>query len=186
MAEQTTQVQAWPLLADLLSYPHEGVADKARHCATLLREQAPEAAAELDEFAARAAGESVGRLGEIYTATFDLQPTCYPYVGYQLFGESYKRAALMIKLQEEYAKRGFAVKGELPDHVAVVLRFLSGPVEEELRLALVEECLLPTLEKMKATFAGPENPYGAIVRALAACLAAWFLAARPEAATPAG
>ncbi|MET0112525.1 MULTISPECIES: Nitrate reductase, delta subunit (fragment) [Limnospira] len=30
-------------------------------------------------------------LEEIYTSTFDLNPTCYPYLGYQLFGDGYQR-----------------------------------------------------------------------------------------------
>ncbi len=73
------------------------------------------------------------RMEEIYTSTFDMQPVCYPYIGYQLFGESYKRGAFMAQLNHAFSETygeangeaTFSAGNELPDHVAVVLRFLA-------------------------------------------------------------
>ncbi len=36
-------------------------------------------------------------LEELYTGAFDLQAVCSPYVGDQLFGNSYKRGLFMIR-----------------------------------------------------------------------------------------
>ena len=77
-----------------------------------------------------------GSLEEIYTSSFDLNPQCYPYAGYQLFGEDPKRSALMIGLQQSFCARGFSTGGELPDHVPLLLRFCSEASDEEMELVV--------------------------------------------------
>jgi hypothetical protein len=63
------------------------------------------------------------RMRRVVHNTFDMQPVCYPYVGYQLFGESYKRGAFMAQLNEAYHAIGYSAGQELPDHLPVILRF---------------------------------------------------------------
>lgn len=89
-----------------------------------------------------------GRLEEIYTGTFDLDAACYPYVGYHLFGESYKRSLFMQQLKERYQAQGFMVEHELPDHLAVLLRFLATGDDPDLVHIIIQEALLPALEQM--------------------------------------
>ena len=103
---------------------------------------------------------------ETYTSTFDLKPVCYPYLGYQFFGESYKRGAFMAKLKEEYQREGFSEGNELPDHMAVVLRFLSVLQDEERCNVLIKDGLIPVLNKMRGFFKDGENPYSHVIDAL--------------------
>jgi nitrate reductase molybdenum cofactor assembly chaperone NarJ/NarW len=104
-------------------------------------------------------------LQAIYTATFDLAPSCSPYLGTHLFGDdSRDRVRLMVGL------RGAGVRGEeLPDHIAEVLAFAPRFSEEEWR-ELVPLVLAPALAKMDALLRETSNPYRhAVAEALALC-----------------
>lgn len=157
------------LLADLLEYPNGELLRKAESCRRLLAELRPEAAQDMDSFVAFLDGESPARLEELYTATFDLKPQCYPYAGYQLFGdEDPKRSQLMVKLRESYRTEGFDAGSELPDHVPLLIRFVSHAQDEELKHDLEELVLAPVLRKMAQTLESKSNPYGKAVAAAAA------------------
>src|SRR5262249_41715158 len=63
---------------------------------------------------------------EDYARTFYVTPSCEPYVSVHLFGsESFDRGALMACLRERFEGAGFSPGTELPDHVAVLLRFAA-------------------------------------------------------------
>ncbi len=136
------------LFAELLEYPRPGVAQTARECRTLIAPESAEAAALLGEFAAFAERTPHSTLEEIFTATFDLNASCHPYVGYHMFGEAYKRSAFMLELQDRFREHDFEPGVELPDHIAVLLRFMSLCADAELTREIVREALLPTLEPM--------------------------------------
>nr|NIV30865.1 nitrate reductase molybdenum cofactor assembly chaperone [Anaerolineae bacterium] len=94
-------------------------------------------------------GLSSPRLQEIYTGTFDLDARCHPYIGYQLLGESYKRSQFMLGLKECYREHGVQPpSNELPDHLAVMLRFLAAVPNREISREMVVEALMPALEGM--------------------------------------
>ena len=159
------------LLADLLEYPDEALLQKARRCRKLLAELRPEAAGDLDGFVAYLEGEPAERLEEVYTATFDLKPQCYPYAGYQLFGdEDPKRSELMLKLRESYRVEGFDAGDELPDHVPLLLRFMAHVKDGELKQDLAEWVLVPVLQKMAQALEGKHNPYGKATSATASAV----------------
>ena len=108
---------------------------------------------------------------EMYTRTFDLQAVCSPYVGFHLFGESYKRGIFMARLNKGYCERGFSAGSELPDNVAVVLRFLALGNEDEFSRALLSDGLRPTLAKMAQALPSPsDNPYSEVINALSLVL----------------
>ncbi|HEY4716705.1 MAG TPA: nitrate reductase molybdenum cofactor assembly chaperone [bacterium] len=103
---------------------------------------------------------------ELYATTFDLQPSCYPYIGYHLFGEDYRRGSFMAKLKEVYRDYKYDYnEKELPDHVSVVLGFLPRYDNEEERVEFIEFCLLPSVEKMEQGLSDG-NPYKDPIRAL--------------------
>ena len=108
---------------------------------------------------------SAPELQSIYTATFDLAPSCSPYLGTHLFGDdSRDRARLMLGL------RAAGVAGEeLPDHIAEVLASAPRFSDEEWR-ELVPLVLEPALAKMDALLRETSNPYRhAVAEALALC-----------------
>lgn len=136
------------LFAELLEYPHRGLATTARECSAEIASDNPEAAALLTQFAAFVERIPYNTLEEVYTATFDLNASRHLYIGYHLFGEAYKRSVFMLELRERYRTHGFEEGMELTDHLAIMLRFMArcpdkGAVEE---LAL--EGVIPSLEPM--------------------------------------
>lgn len=158
------------LFAALLEYPSAETTEQARDCLEQLKPTHPETAEALEKFVRRLDQLSLEKMRELYTVTFDMQPVCYPYVGYHLFGESYKRGAFMAQLNEPYHSCGYSAGQELPDHLAVILRFLgldSTNRSGEFCHVLINEGLIPTLEKMLKVFgAESENPYAGLLSAL--------------------
>ncbi|MFN8628738.1 MAG: nitrate reductase molybdenum cofactor assembly chaperone [Candidatus Binatia bacterium] len=160
--------------AEIFSYPAGppvALADVVRAGETLVP-PATDSGALLREFRRSVASLPLGRLQEIYTATFDLQPRCSPYVGYHLFGESYKRSVFLVGLQERYRQHGVCPDGELADHLSAVLRFLAACSDAAPAEELIAEALLPALDKMlevsAATTEGGRRPrpYDYALRAL--------------------
>jgi nitrate reductase delta subunit len=158
-------------LGDLLRYPGSGLAEAARRAAGLAR--GTRAGAALEGFAREAAGRPPASLEELYTATFDLDPACVPYVGHQLLGESPVRGALLAELMGVYARAGWAPREELGDHVAEVLSFLAVAPDGPERDDLVRDGLLPALEKMLEALPDRGNPYRGLLEAARVAAAAW-------------
>ncbi len=157
------------LFADLLEYPTPALGLPDQQSSELVRPAA--AAALLDEFCSLVKQTPPARLEELYTSTFDLQAVCYPYVGYHLFGESYKRGMFMAQLNAGYRERGFTVGNELPDHVAVILRFLAVAPADDFSQSLLHDGLIPALEPMAQAFGDQsDNPYAGVIRALLSVL----------------
>lgn len=169
------------LFADMLEYPRPGLSEAAQECAALVTPQNPEAGTRLLGFCAFVEQTPLGRLEEVYTGTFDLDAACHPYVGYHLFGESYRRSVFLLELKERYRAHGFVMEHELPDHLAVLLRFLAISDDAALTGEIIHEALLPALERMtgKAPSAGydeeepsvsqgqrRQNPYHQVLEAL--------------------
>jgi len=165
-AELATHQELCRHFAALLSYPQGDMGGAARTCQALLAECHLPAAAELERFCDFVAAQTASRVEEIYTATFDLQPVCHPYVGYQLFGESKQRALFLVKLQECYRRHGYVTGGELPDHLSEVLRFLAKAQDVTARAELMNDGLLPALAKIIQGIEDGEHPYGDVLRAL--------------------
>jgi nitrate reductase molybdenum cofactor assembly chaperone NarJ/NarW len=150
----TDRARTLELLGALLDYPRPGLTRQARECRDLVAAESPGAAGLIATFLADLEALPTERLEELYSGAFDLtmtvdaDATCYPYVGHHLFGESYRRSRFMAGLVERYRAHGFDAGTELPDHVAVMLRFLAYCEDEEPAEELVSDALLPALGRM--------------------------------------
>jgi nitrate reductase delta subunit len=143
--------------ADLLGYPQPGTAEKARLCAETIVQMAlpaPEAEALrpapdafLSAFAVEIAAMSFDKQEEVYASTFDLGGA-FPYIGYQLMGETHKRSVFMLELKQRYAPYGVEMGIELPDHLSNVLRYLSVLQDETEFREMVQFAVLPSLDKV--------------------------------------
>lgn len=160
----------YDLFASLLEYPASAMTQEAKQLLQQLKPAHPEAVEMLEKFIIVIQQHSPAKIQELYTTTFDMQPVCYPYVGYQLFGESYKRGAFMAQLNEAYHTVGYSAGLELPDHLPVILRFMgldSTNRQGDFCQTLVKEGVIPSLEKMLKIFGeGSENPYFGLLSAL--------------------
>ncbi|MBS4024937.1 MAG: nitrate reductase molybdenum cofactor assembly chaperone [Clostridia bacterium] len=159
--------ELYQLFSEVLEYPTPNLEEKVNECIAITASVNSKAAARLEKFKGFVAQTPPGRLEEIYSGTFDLQPTSYPYAGYHLFGENYKRGAFMVKLQEQYKEHGFSAENELPDHIAVILRFLSTTQDDENTSILLKECLIPVLTRLTKAFGEQDqNYYGEAIKAI--------------------
>lgn len=152
--------------AALFSYPDAAVRQTAAACAAQLRELESAAAAPMARFADLLVAQHPDRLEELFTATFDLQPVCHPYVGYQLCGESQQRTLFLMRLQQIYRQHGFEGDGELPDHMATLLRFVGTVADRACGMEIIRDGLLPALDKMADGLKGTQQPYGELIEAV--------------------
>lgn len=168
-------------LARVLTYPGK---DYRERVTAAVDRAADVNAVPLCEFSRAVAGLNEIQLQELYTVTFDLNPTCSLEVGWHLFGENYDRGMLMAKIRELMRRHGVAETAELPDHVVHVLPLLAR-LDPESAADFAGAVVLPALAKMLAAFKDKNNPYEhvmvAVERAVRAlCPDAPDFAAQPE------
>lgn len=162
--------RAAAVLGPLFAYPRRErfATQLARAEGGLLAAGEDAAASSLDAFERAAARLSFQELEDLYTRTFDLSPSCVPFLSVHLFGqESFRRARLMTGLEDSYQKGGFDRSeggNELPDHLGVVLRAAEVFSEDEWR-ELVEMVLARPLARMAGAL-DPKNPYRHLVEAV--------------------
>lgn len=152
--------------AALLDYPGPELASRAAAVAAPLAPAQGEAAGRLAAFAAWAAATPRGRVEEAYTAALDLDPACSPHVGQRLLGDDPRRGIFMARLAARYRARGFSAAGELPDHLAVMLRFLAHAPDEPDLDELVADCIAPAVASLARELARRGHPYAPLAEAL--------------------
>lgn len=165
-------------LSALLEYPGAAFQERVRAAEQAI---APAGEAALGHFARFAPGllslSSTDR-EELFTGTFDVTPACVPYVSIHLFGEEhFKRGEMMAALLARYRQDTFDPRGELPDHLGVLLRF-AATVSEAERRELTEFCLLTPVARMIAAL-NPANPYRALLETIRALLEAMYPGLQP-------
>ncbi len=143
-----TERRIFECFAAMLDYPQPGLVETIRDCESLIEADHPAAAAALREFRAIVSTTALSRLEEVYIGTFELDATLHPYVGYHLFGESYKRSVFLLGLKERFRADGFTAEPELPDHLAVLLRFFAVTSHRGAAEELIDEALLPVFSQI--------------------------------------
>lgn len=143
----------------LLSYPNTQVKTLAADCDRQLQDVDPQAAVAIRPFINFIEKQELPQIEELYTSAFDLQALSFPYVGYQLCGESQARTMFLMKLQEIYNQQHFSSEGELPDHLSVMLHFIATVSDPEGNLEIICDALLPALEKIIQGIENQQHPY---------------------------
>lgn len=111
-----------------------------------------QAASALRDFASRLPTDDLLALQELHTRTFDVQPITSLDIGYTLFGEDYKRGALLANLSREHLRAHNECGAELADHLTNVLRLLPRLADTSLRAEFVQVLLAPALREMIREF----------------------------------
>lgn len=154
------------ILADLLDYPVTDWQSRCDECKDSLAAEGESFVSQFSLFASETERLSLSDLQELYTRTFDLSPVCALDIGYHLFGENYKRGVFLANLRETEAPFDLGQEHQLPDYLPVLLRLLTKLNDEELRSALIVDCMIPALEKMLKTLGEGENPYRHLIAAV--------------------
>lgn len=156
------QKQAYLVLADAFRYPAPGRLEALRDGVRSLPNG--DIKSGLSAFVRAIERLTLGAWEELHTRTLDLDPPAAPYIGYQMWGDSYQRGAFMAKMNRVLADAGVDREGELPDHLAACLRYLAVATEP---LPELVEIFGPAVERMlKAlTQAQSDNPYVRLLQA---------------------
>jgi nitrate reductase delta subunit len=146
------------LLADLFAYPDDSYADRWLGAVAVLRPVSDVAAETLQRFIDETRENSLDELEELYTRTFDLDPSATPDIGWHLWGEAYERGRFLARMRERLAEVGIDEGGELPDHMTSILRFIPH-LDEKQRDWWVNQYPLMALEPMLAALEKSGSPF---------------------------
>ena len=146
----------YTLLAQALRYPYPGQIDTLNTQAALLNGQPGSKA--FAKFLAQLQPLSLSEQEELYTRTLDLSPLAAPYVGYHIWGESYKRGEFMAQLNREMKAHQIDLEGELPDHLRPILQYLkASPAPLPELIEVLDQAVKAMHKSLKKTEA--DNPY---------------------------
>ncbi|MFQ5442019.1 MAG: nitrate reductase molybdenum cofactor assembly chaperone [Thermodesulfobacteriota bacterium] len=144
--------------AGLLHYPREDMRPGIEEAVRALEghaEYPPEALDELKLFSKEVGEISLDDLQGIYSYTFELTSEYTLDIGHFLF-DGFKRSNYLASLKAMYRENGFpfdeVAGGELPDHLPVLLEFLSRLEDKELRRDVTESFLVMGMEKLNKNF----------------------------------
>jgi nitrate reductase assembly molybdenum cofactor insertion protein NarJ len=142
----------YSLLADLFVYPDEAIAANTARVQEYLDLQYPTAGHHLETFSECVAQTTLHEMQEIFLRSFDVQAVTTLDIGYVLFGDDYKRGAMLVNLNQEHAKVGNPCYNELADHLPNVLRLVPLIEDDDFRAELVDRLLAPAMRKIIAEF----------------------------------
>lgn len=168
------RLHSYKLLAELCEYPTSRTPATAKLCAMFLEDRCPEAALHVRALLRKIERADVRELQERYSAVFDFAPTRTLDLGYQLFGETYKRGVFLVKMKESVLAHELDAGAELPDHLPTVLRLLADLAPEEEPKDLAEEVILPCVEKVLRSFEDDAGGYRSVLAGVKALLMADF------------
>ena len=151
------------LFAQAFQYPYPGQIDSL-YLETQTMLDTP-GGKELAKFAKELKVLSLSEQEELYTRTLDLSPLSAPYVGYHVWGESYKRGEFMAALSKEMKLYEIDLEGELPDHLLPVLRYLHAtPTPMPELMSILDQSLNSMIKSLKK--GEDNNPYLHLFKAL--------------------
>lgn len=160
--------EVYELLARVVDYPTAALGEDAGRCASALEESCPDAARWLKMFVDSLEGCTKGDIEEAYCVSFDFNADASLYIGHHLFGGDWRRSMFMAELNHRYGESGFSCGSEMPDHLGVLLRFLSHapdmPESDELR----NDCIVPALRRALTAIEGKQGLYTPVFRSLVA------------------
>lgn len=111
------------------------------------------------------ASRDIYALQEQYVMLFDRSRALSLNLFEHVHGESRDRGGAMVSLLETYREAGFEpATSELPDHLPVLLEFLSARPADEARAILADAAHI--LSALEQRLAQRESPFGAVFAAL--------------------
>jgi len=156
----------YKILADMFRYPDEHIVEYSKYFLDVLVAELPEKAGAIQQLIDIHTQLSVREQQEYYLKTFDVQAVCYLDIGYVLFGEDYKRAQLLVNLQNEHKNARIDCGSELGDHLPNVLTLLSKTTNPEFAEELGFVIVNPAVRFMLLKFNNVNNYYKEILGVL--------------------
>lgn len=160
--------EIFTLFSKILCYPTPSLKKDVQACIDDLQEHDAAAVKLMKNFYKSIEEISTKDIQVLYTQHIDFNPSCSLYVGYHLYGDSYKRSKFLVQLRTFYQKSRYIEKGsDLPDSLPVILDYLGEHFSKsEESLLIVEDSLIPCLKKLVKAFKDAKNIYHNVLRAL--------------------
>lgn len=152
--------------ADLLRYPDDNLLPRAKTVLENIQKQMPSKAEKLSTFVKAIEKLSTKDQQEYFLKTFDVSAICYLDLGYVMFGEDYKRAQLLVNLQNEHKEAGVDCGNELADHLPNVLCLLAQTTNSSFAEELGFIITIPAVRFMLTKFNDIDNYYKGLLELL--------------------
>lgn len=156
----------YQIIADLFRYPEENLVPRAQEFLKVVQDQFPAQSEKMVMFVAAIEDLTTKGQQEYFMKTFDVQAVCYLDLGYVMFGEDYKRAQLLVNLQNEHKVAGVDCGSELADHLPNVLRLLATTKNQEFAEELGYIITAPAVRFMLTKFNNIDNYYKGLLEVL--------------------
>lgn len=161
-------MKSFKALSALLSYPSPELQEAIPAIRAVLQDEGlfgPQRMDAIERLLRRLADGDIWDLQEDYVLLFDRSRTLSLNLFEHIHGESRDRGGAMLDLLETYRAGGFDLQGpELPDHLPVLLEFLSTQSEAVARDILADAG--PILSALSDRLARRASPYGAVLEAV--------------------
>jgi nitrate reductase delta subunit len=139
-------------LAGLFTYPDGGYVDRCCQ-------------AGLHEVAERLAPLGPAGIQELFTATFDWNPSTSLDLSWHLYGEQYARGEFLVRVRQLLRNHGVSETAELPDHITHVLA-LIGRMQAQPAAEFARDYAAPAVAKLVAALEQSGSVFAPIMRAV--------------------
>lgn len=156
----------YKLIASLFKYPDKSFSSDMHSNLEYIESNFEKERTNIKSFVLEADKLSLKEQQEYYLKTFDVGAICYLDIGYMMFGEDYKRAQLLVNLQNEHKLAGTDCGTELADHLPNVLSLLSVIKNQDFAEELGFIITLPAVKFMLSKFNSADNYYEHLFRVL--------------------
>ncbi len=159
--------------AELLEYPKEDIKIKVGECVKALAnypQYPPEAMEEFKAFQKEIEEVPLDDIQGVYSYTFELTTEYTLDMGSHIY-DGFKRSNQLAVIKSMYKEQGFpydeVARGELPDHLPVLLRFLGFLKDEGLKKNFRETFIILAMEKLNKNFEkNRKNIYSHLINAI--------------------
>lgn len=158
------------LFSKLFEYPKQNLKDAALELQNFINQHFNQLNEKAEKFSAAIQKLNLHEQQEHYMATFDVKAIIALDLGYLIFGEDYKRAEILVNLQQEHQKAGIDCGTELGDHLPNILQLIAKTHDDEFREELGFIITRPAIRFMLTKFQGRANYYEYILEILSAIL----------------
>jgi nitrate reductase delta subunit len=162
----------YSMLAGLFEYPREDYKIRVEECIKGMEASGRYANAveELKHFRHELEDISLDDIQGVFSYTFELTSDYTLDLGYHLF-DGFKRTNKLASIKGMYRAQGFPVdelsKGELPDHLPIILKFLAFTKEEALKKDFMETFVVLAVERLQKNFdRNKQNIYSHLINAI--------------------
>lgn len=160
-------------LAALFEYPTDNIVSRVDEVIANIRgvENLPqEVVPSIQEFRKAIESMPIDEVQVIYSYTFEMSSDFTLDMGAHIY-DGFKRSDNLVNIKTMYRRFEFPFetlgKGELPDHLPLILRFLGFVKGEEVKGDFEKDFLIKSLEKLYKNFTKrQDNPYHHVINAV--------------------